>query len=243
MPQNQNSLANVPAVILAGGLGTRLRSVVADRPKVLATVHGRPYLAYLLDQLIGFGIRQVVLCTGYKGEQIHETFGDRYRTASLHYSQESEPLGTAGALRLALPRLTEPLVLAMNGDSYCDADFSSLLQWHRDGNFTGSLLLTRVPDTSRYGRVITTDSGQVFQFEEKGANRGMGWINAGVYLLGRDLLAEIPSGAVASLERDMLPKWIQRPFGGFPAPAARFLDIGTPESYAETERFFAPLSA
>ena len=114
--------SDVTAVILAGGLGTRLRSVIADRPKVLAEVRGRPFLAYLLDQLIVAGSRSVVLCTGYCGEQILRTFGERYGPLRLSYSQERTPLGTAGALRAGLGQFGSDSVLALNGDSYCSLD-------------------------------------------------------------------------------------------------------------------------
>jgi NDP-sugar pyrophosphorylase family protein len=100
-------------VILAGGLGTRLRSVVADKPKVLARVHGKPFLSLLLDQLAAAGIRSAVLCTGYLGEQVQAEFGDSYGSIRLAYSQESSPLGTAGALRLALPIINTNCVLVL----------------------------------------------------------------------------------------------------------------------------------
>ena len=109
----------VTAAILAGGLGTRLRSVVKDRPKVLAEIRGVPFLTYLLDQLAAAGVRDVVLCTGYMGEQVRSAFGDSYGGMCLSYSQESSPLGTAGALRLALPLFKSSSVLVMNGDSFC----------------------------------------------------------------------------------------------------------------------------
>src|SRR5690349_15097040 len=120
-------MPELTGAILAGGLGTRLRSVVSDRPKVLALVRGRPFLAYLLDQLGEADIRRVVLLTGYKGEQIEKTFGSRYGNIDLEYSAETEPLGTAGALRLALPKLfanatVAGTVLMLNGDSFCAAD-------------------------------------------------------------------------------------------------------------------------
>jgi len=110
------SLSDVTAVVLAGGLGTRLRSVVADRPKALAPVHGRPFLAYLLDQLAASNCRSVVLCTGYLGEQIRDAFGETYKSLRLRYSQERQPLGTAGALKLALPQIASDLVLVLKAD-------------------------------------------------------------------------------------------------------------------------------
>src|SRR5437899_2628493 len=113
---SNNSLS---AAILVGGLGTRLRGIVADRPKVLAEVRGRPFLAYLLDQLVASGFQDVVLCTGYRSEQVKEVFGDGYGPLRIVYSEETVPLGTAGALRLALPLLQSETILVMNGDSFC----------------------------------------------------------------------------------------------------------------------------
>ena len=120
------SLADVSAVILASGLGTRLRSVVADRPKVLAPIGGRPLLAYLFDQLIAAGIREAVLATGYRGEQIEAALGTAYGPLRLRYSPEPSPLGTGGALRLAWSLLAAPSALVMNDDSYCQADLAAL---------------------------------------------------------------------------------------------------------------------
>src|SRR5208337_4214013 len=119
------------AAVLAGGFGTRLRPVVADRPKVVATVRGRPFLSYLLDQVADAGIRDVVICSGYRGDAIPDTFDSKFRNMKLHYSRELQPLGTAGALHQAALLFDSELVLVMNGDSYCDVDLEKFEQWHR----------------------------------------------------------------------------------------------------------------
>ncbi|MBI4551835.1 MAG: nucleotidyltransferase family protein [Candidatus Latescibacteria bacterium] len=229
-------LACVTAAILAGGLGTRLRTVVADRPKVLAEVHGRPFVTYLLDQLIVAGVRDVVMCTGYRGEQVRARLGDAYGALRLAYSQESFPLGTAGALRLALPLVKSETVLVMNGDSWCDVNLRDAWAEHRARGASASLVVTEVEDTGRYGRVCLDAHGLVIRFEEKGA--GTGWINAGLYFLSRRLLGTIPAGRPVSLEREMFPRWIGQGVSGVRVNR-RFLDIGTPESYSMAERFFA----
>src|SRR5206468_3820156 len=115
-------LADSSALILCGGLGVRLRSVVHDRPKVLAQVAGRPYLAYVLDKLAAAGLGHVVLCSGYRADQVRAAFGTRYRGLRLTYSEETKPLGTAGALRLALPVTHSSMLLVVNGDSFCNVD-------------------------------------------------------------------------------------------------------------------------
>ena len=230
-------LSAVTAAILVGGLGTRLRPAVADRPKVLAPVSGRPFLLYLLDQLSAAGIRSVVLCTGHRADQVRETAGETYGGLRLVYSHEAEPLGTGGAIRLALSLLGSDPVLVMNGDSYCAANLGDFHQWHLARRSSASLLLTEVEDTGRFGRVLISEDGTVRGFEEKGGKGGHGWINAGVYLLGRARLLEIPGTGAVSLERDMFPGWIGRGVHGYRGPR-RFIDIGTEESYAAAEGFF-----
>src|SRR4051812_33523420 len=229
---------SLTAAILAGGLGTRLRPAVADRPKGLAPVGGRPYLTYVLDQLAAALVRDVVLLTGHGAGRVRDALGDAYGTLRLTYSAEPAPLGTAGALRLALPHLKSPTVLLLNGDSYCDVDLGAFPPAHRGGV---SMVLARVPDASRFGRVRARRDGRIILFEEKGAAGGPGWVNAGIYLLDRSLIEEIPAGRPASLERDLLPAWVAaRRARGFPC-GGRFLDIGTPQSYAEAEDFFGAL--
>jgi NDP-sugar pyrophosphorylase family protein len=233
------SLADVTGAILAGGLGTRLRSMVADRPKVLAPVHGRPYLTYLLDQLADAGLREVVLLTGYRSDQVQLTFGEAYGDLHLIYSPEPSPLGTAGALRWALPKLSSPSLLVLNGDSYCDVSLMAFWSFHNQHSADLSLVLTQVADTSRFGKVHLAADERVLRYEEKQTAGGAGWINAGIYLVNRSLIEGIPSGRPVSLEREMFPLWASnkkcRGFRG----ATRFLDIGTPESYLRAEAFFS----
>lgn len=247
--QGVESLANVTAAILAGGSGTRLRPVVPDRPKVLAEINGRPFLVYLLDQLIEAGVRDVVLCTGYLGEQVRVMFGDSFGSLRLVYSHEFSPLGTAGALRLALPLFKPGLsesnvsdsVLVMNGDSFCEADLRAFWAWHQARAGNATLLLTEVHDTQFYGRVQLNEDGLVLGFDEKG-EAGAGWVNAGVYLITRRFLLTIPSAGPVSLERKMFPSWIGQGLYGYRNQGC-FLDIGTPESYSMAEHFFALNSA
>ncbi len=225
------------ALVLAGGFGSRLRPVVADRPKALFIVAGRPFVTFLLDQLAAAGASRVVLCTGHHGDQMRACLGERYGALPLIYSHESEPLGTAGALRLALPWVTSDPALVMNGDSYCEADLGALLAWHQARPAAASLLLTQVPDTGRYGRVQRDAADAVTGFVEKGAAGGPGWINAGIYVLSQALLAGIPAGRAVSIEREVFPAWVGRGLYGCPA-GGRFIDIGTPEALARLPAFF-----
>jgi D-glycero-alpha-D-manno-heptose 1-phosphate guanylyltransferase len=226
------------AAILAGGFGSRLRPVVPDRPKVLAVVNGRPFIAVLLDQLAASGAESVVLCTGYLGEQVEAEFGAVYGNLNLLYSLEKSPLGTAGALRLALPLFGDGSIVVMNGDSFCDVPVKELLRWHRGRAARATVLLCEIADTSRYGRVRVADDDRIVGFEEKDGTGGAGWINAGVYVIEREVLETIPSDRAVSLEREMFPAWIDRGVYGFKS-RGRFIDIGIPETYAAAGRFFS----
>jgi NDP-sugar pyrophosphorylase family protein len=225
------------AAILAGGLGTRLKPVVKDRPKVLANVGGRPFLFFLLDQLSAAGIRHAVLCTGYQAKRVEEVIGDRFSDMEIEYSPESEPLGTAGAMRLARSRFRSDPVLVLNGDSYCSADLGTFAVWHGERRSPASLLLTEVSDTRRFGRVQVDEDGRILLFEEKEGAWGPGWINAGIYLLGAEFLGEIPGSGPVSLEKQIFPAWVSRGLRGFRGSYS-FIDIGTEKSYLEADRFF-----
>jgi NDP-sugar pyrophosphorylase family protein len=230
-------LSSATAVILAGGLGTRLRSVLADRPKVLAEVDGRPFLLRLLDQLALAGVKHVVLCTGHRAEQVRAAVGCSHGPLEIEYSHEPAPAGTAGALRRALPLLRSSSVLALNGDSYCELDLNHFWIWHHLRPAHASLALTHVDDARRFGSVETGDYGRIVRFTEKSDREGPARINAGVYILRRALIARIPAGRTLSLESDVLPLWVDAGLYGYDR-TGRFIDIGTPETLAGAARFF-----
>jgi D-glycero-alpha-D-manno-heptose 1-phosphate guanylyltransferase len=229
------------AVVLAGGMGTRLRSVVADRPKVLAPVAGRPFLAYLLDQIADAGIERVVLSTGHLAEQFADVIGNRYRNIRITYAHEEQPLGTGGAIRFACDFTTADQLLVMNGDSYCDADLSSYIEWHVKGGNDVSLMLAKVGDTSRYGTVEMDAGGRITAFIEKRPESTAGCINAGVYLFRRAMLEQFPDGP-SSMERDVFPVWLRAESMMGWATDAEFIDIGIPSDYERSHEFMARVS-
>jgi NDP-sugar pyrophosphorylase family protein len=194
-------------------------------------------LERLLDQLAAAGVRHAVVCTGYRGEQVQAVLGDSYNDLRLEYSQEEIPRGTAGALRLGLERFHSDPVLVLNGDSFCDVDLRAFHVWHCERDATATLVLAHVGDAGRYGRVDVDDAGRVCTFREKDEGAGPGWINAGIYLLGKKLLESIPAGGNVSLERECFPAWIARGLYGY-RTQGRFLDIGTPESLSEAHGLF-----
>ncbi len=233
-------MAEVTAVVLAGGLGTRLRGVLGDQPKVLARVGSHPFLGIVLEQLAWAGVRRVVLCVGYRAEQVRAVFGYAYRSLSLSYSQEPEPAGTGGALRTALPLLEKDTFLAFNGDSFCEVDLAAFWRWCERRRPPAALVLARVADASRYGSV-TLEGDRVVAFREKG-NGGPAWVSAGIYYLSRPLIEKIPLGRMVSLEREVLPAVAGAGLYGYRSNGI-FIDIGTPDDYAAAQRFVFPVGS
>jgi NDP-sugar pyrophosphorylase family protein len=231
--------ARVPVAILAGGVGSRLRAVIGERQKVVAQVAGRPFVAHLLDALAGQGFRDAVLCVGYRADEVEARLGAAHGPLRLRYSREETPLGTAGALRRALPLLEGDPVLVLNGDSFCGADLAAFCAWHSTAGGEASLVVVRLEDASRYGRVELDADSRVLAFAEKQPDAGAGWINAGIYLLARHRIAELSARAPLSLERDVLPGWVGTGLRAWRTDA-RFLDIGTDRSYARASAFFDP---
>lgn len=226
------TLETTQAVILAGGLGTRLRATIGDLPKPLAEVNGRPFLAYQLDWLKRQGITQVVLCVGYRHELIEAHFGAGATMGmQISYSIEREPLGTGGALFNARDLLRDPF-LAMNGDTYFELELNALLQQHTSQNAIATMSLVHMPDTSRFGAVALDPEGRVTQFLEKGRS-GPGLINAGMYALSKTVFDYFPVQMPVSIERDVFPLLSEKRLLQTCTLQGFHLDIGTPESYAE----------
>jgi D-glycero-alpha-D-manno-heptose 1-phosphate guanylyltransferase len=225
------------AIILAGGLGTRLRSVVADLPKAMAPVNGRPFLAYLLDALIAAGFDSAILAVGYKSEQIRTHFGERYRSLPLRYSVETEPLGTGGAIKLAMEQVDTTTVFVLNGDTYVELDYQAMLAAHNEAKAALTVAVHAVPDASRYGALDIVD-GRIHGFLEKGC-AGPGSINAGVYVLSRDLLTPYNLPRAFSFETDFLVPRVReiRPLAF--RTQGIFIDIGVPEDYVRARDVLA----
>src|SRR5579875_2569407 len=190
------------AIILAGGLGTRLRSRLPDLPKAMAPIAGRPFLEILFNQLLRQGCRRIILSVGYRREAILERFSSAFRGVPLHFVVEESPLGTGGAIRLALEHVIDRAVLVMNGDTYLDVDYQALLSRHAAAKRPITIAVTRVEDMVRYGGVLVND-GHVIQFMEKGRT-GAGWINGGVYVLDRSFPWPEQLPSQFSFESDVL---------------------------------------
>jgi NDP-sugar pyrophosphorylase family protein len=240
---SEHGLDKLDVLILVGGLGTRLRSVLrSDVPKPLAPIAGRPFLFYLLQFLARQGVKRVILAIGFLG-QLFEVSLKMGMPAGMEiaFSKESEPLGTAGAIRKARPLLTTDPVLVLNGDSICLAALAPMLTSHRQKNAKTSILLVWINDRRSFGSVQIGPNEQIIKFGEKNAAGGPGLINAGIYLLSQRALGELPDKVPCSLEYEVFPRWIGSGLYGV-STEAPFLDIGTPSSYATAEQFFGDWS-
>jgi D-glycero-alpha-D-manno-heptose 1-phosphate guanylyltransferase len=226
---------SIPAALLVGGMGTRLRSVLPSTPKPLALLGEKSFLELLVCQLQCQGIRRLVMCTGYLADQIEGEFGDGSRWGvEIKYSKEPHALGTGGALKLAQPHLqTATHFLVLNGDSFLEIDFEDLILFHRGHGGLASIVVRRMDDASRYGTVEVAAGGQVTGFREKTGTKAPGLVNGGIYIFDPAIFDYIPEGQV-SLEREVFPGLAGN---GLYAQEQRgiFIDIGIPEDYARAQ--------
>lgn len=226
------------AIVLAGGFGTRLREIVPDLPKPMASIAGRPFLEILFSMLARKGFTRVVVSLGFMAEKIILHFGDSYLGMNLIYEVELQPLGTGGAIRAALPHCLTDHVFIFNGDTYLELEVDELEHlWQV--NRHPMIVVREVSDTARFGRVEMCD-GRITAFLEKGMS-GVGLINAGCYVLPKDTLDDYSLGQPFSLESDFFVKQLQSiRFDGF-VTHGRFIDIGVPEDYALAQTVLAGL--
>jgi D-glycero-alpha-D-manno-heptose 1-phosphate guanylyltransferase len=227
------------AIILAGGLGMRLRTVLPDRQKVVAPVAGEPFLYRILCKLQIAGVSRVVLALSYRADEVIQAIGSLVPVGmTVIPSVEPLPMGTGGAIRHALPLIDSDEVLIANGDSIIDYPLDELIRFHRQCQSQATMLLCEVPDVSRYGTVKLSAAGSVLSFQEKiaGAHHG-GIINAGVYMMTRTLVEGFPERP-HSLETEILPRLCGNGLYGL-ATRAPFIDIGTPDDYAKAAGFFS----
>ncbi len=228
----------ITALILAGGMGTRLRAIVSDRPKPMALVYGVPFIEILIDSLAEKGIREFVLLVGYMGDFIEEYFTELNNINSrIRFSHEQTPLGTGGAVKKAENLATDPSLL-INGDTFFDGDINRLIQLHHKKAADVTLSLLPVADAGRYGSVTVTENGLVAGFHEKQEGiRGPGLINAGFSLISKNFISELPGDRAFSMEREIFPKLADSGRMCGLVSKRSFFDIGTPESYEDFKKF------
>ena len=204
----------------------------------MALISGKPFLQLLLGRLKSQGVDDVILGTGYMAEQIEKYFewGDHFGVR-VRYSREDEPLGTGGALKLAESLISDP-VLVLNGDSYVEWELVPILELFTAKNADVVVMLQAVADVTRYGSVAVDHDGRITQFVEKGASAGPGLINAGVYLLRKQIVCDLPAGTAISLEREVFPSLLDRGVYGLVCTGL-FIDIGIPDDFKRAQTLLA----
>jgi D-glycero-alpha-D-manno-heptose 1-phosphate guanylyltransferase len=223
------------AIVLAGGLGTRLRAVVPDLPKPMAVVAGKPFLWWLLNDLQAQGVAQTYLSVGYKREAIVGYFGTQLGGMRLEYVPEEYPLGTGGAITHVLEHADIASALVLNGDTLAMLDIRRFMRETQEAQADIAIAAALVTDTARYGTVqINPVDNHVVGFTEKGST-GPGYINAGVYTVKRDLFARFGLSGAFSLERDLIKAHLSEMRVVALGCVAHFIDIGVPADYARAQ--------
>ena len=230
---------DITAVVLCGGLGTRLQEVLPNKPKVLAEINGVPFIYYLLGKIEKTGCRNVILCTGHLAEQVESLLGNKYRELTIVYSKESNPMGTGGALLNAEQYIATNYALVMNGDSYVECDFRDYYYWHIKVGANISMIVKETSDASRYGSLSLGTKDRITQFQEKVCNyeRAGKFINAGVYLMDHQIFQKIPETFPVSLEKEVFPNLLSDGLFGYRIDG-HFIDIGTAQSLVEARAYF-----
>ena len=225
------------AIILAGGLGTRLRSVVPDLPKPMAPINGRPFLEWQMDYWIRQGVSEFILSVGYRHEVIQNHFGNSYCGASISYVVESTPLGTGGGLILAMQKETAP-VLVLNGDTFFDVNLHNFIKFHEANRSDWTFALFRAGEEGRYGSVDMDDCGRIHGFDKNAQINSLA--NGGVYFVKPTILQNLrfQTNNLISLENDLLPALLSEGARLFGMECnANLLDIGVPEDYQRAGEF------
>ncbi len=231
-------MEKLDSIILAGGLGTRLRGVVPELPKALAPVNNKPFLDIILSALSKWEcIEKVVIAVGYMADKIIERYKDTSKYGfKILFSVEEELLGTGGAIKKVIPQTETDNILVLNGDSYAETDLCDLLDKHVETSASMSIVLREVENASRYGRVKLISDNRIVCFEEKTPGPAKGYINAGMYLIKRKLFDDVKNNVVISLEKELLPVFIKEGVFGY-ISSGKFIDIGIPETYKIADEY------
>lgn len=222
------------AIILAGGLGTRLRSVVSELPKCMAPVAGKPFLHFVIEQLKRQGITRFIFSLGYKHERIEDWLNEQYPMLNFHCSIEEEPLGTGGAVKLACSHATGKNVLILNGDTFFNIDLELLSVFHETRDADCTLSLKPMQDFDRYGVVEISSDHSITSFREK-SHYEEGFINGGIYVLKREKFLQEDLPQKFSFEKDYLEQFFTRRKMVGLVQDEYFIDIGIPEDYERAQ--------
>jgi len=232
----RNPLESIDVFILCGGLGKRLRPVVAGKQKVMAEIGEKPFLETVVKNLISHGFRKIIFGTGHLAEDVENYFKEKsvnWDGVVFEFSRENKPLGTGGAVKKALPYIKSKDFLVLNGDSFFNPDFKDFHANHIGHSYPLSMVLTKNKDKKDYGNVIITNGGVIDSFFEKDEKGEGAFISAGIYFMEKRIEEYFPHEEVFSLEFDVFPK-LKRNSKGF-VFEGEFVDIGTPERYESAQ--------
>jgi D-glycero-alpha-D-manno-heptose 1-phosphate guanylyltransferase len=227
-------------IILAGGFGTRLQSVVKDVPKPMAPIAGKPFLHWLLQYISKYNPPKIILCTGYKHEIIEEYFGNSFKGIPLAYSIEKEPLGTGGAIKKAISLTSTNQIIALNGDTFFQMDYTAFLEFHLNQKGEFSMALKPIKKPARYGTVILNGS-KIESFQEKNPELEHGFINTGVYIFNQSVAEKFPGMQKFSFESDFMEKQTKSILMTGYVCENYFIDIGIPEDFQKANNEFTKL--
>lgn len=222
-------------IILAGGLGTRLRGEINNLPKAMAPVNGRPFLEYLLNYLNHAGFKRVILSTGFLSSVIENHFRSRYKSLDIFYAIEKEPLGTGGGIKLAVKKVQSPYFIVLNGDTFFPIDIQGFFQKHVEQLADLSIALKEVDDASRYGEVVCNEHGMIKGFQEKSAEAHPGLINGGIYIVKTKYFKNLHFPEKFSFEKDFLQPVVSTSDFYGQVFEDYFLDIGVPDDYKRAQ--------
>ena len=229
----QMKTGDCDVVILCGGLGTRLRSVVGDRPKPMADIGGKPFVRLLVEHIASYGLDRFILSVGYKAGMIGDYFRAGNLPVKVEIAVESEPMGTAGGLRNSRALIRADTALVLNGDSFCRVDYAAMIEAHLDRNACATIAVVPTENAAEFGSIRAAKDGRITAFEEKKGGGG-GLINAGVYVFRKTAIDAMPSRIPLSLEKDVFPGLTSGILLSFPVSGPLY-DIGTPAGYARAQ--------
>jgi len=223
-------------IVLAGGLGTRLRGILGTLPKSLAPIGNKPFLEYLLRFIVKQKFRDVIIATGFGAEEIERKIGDGSLLGlQVNYTYEKELFGTGGAIKLAETMIDSDDFIVMNGDTYLEVNLDDMLRFHRARGALATMALAYKENTGRYGSVRIDKDNKIIAFIEKDDEGRSRYINGGMYVFRKEILGYIPANKAYSLEREVLPTLVGRGLYGFPGDGY-FIDIGIPGDYEKAKK-------
>ena len=241
MKKRIRDLSKIDTIILAGGLGNRLKPILKDRPKCMALINGVPFIDILINNCLEQGLRRFIICVGYLKEQVIEHLSNK-DDCEIIFSQEKELLDTGGALKKAQPLIKSDIYITFNGDSLIDINIDNYIKWFYRNDFNTSLVITKVNNSNRYGNVSIDSNGFITNFEEKNNHDNVGNINAGIYLIKKNNSYFSDFGNIFSLEKDVFPFLVKQGVLSAFFCEGNFIDIGTEKSFKKAQSYLVKKS-